>query len=57
VNRPHDHFPPEPVRFLGAKIVRAAVVRKERAEANGHAPRGLDDRLAALAPAGLEDKD
>jgi hypothetical protein len=45
------------VRFLGAKIVRAAVVRKERAEAAGEAPRGLDDRLAGLAPAGLEDKD
>jgi glycine/D-amino acid oxidase-like deaminating enzyme len=57
VNRAHDHFPPEPVRFLGAKIVRAAVVRKERAEAAGEAPRGLDERLAALAPAGLEDKD
>jgi putative aminophosphonate oxidoreductase len=57
VNRRHDHFPPEPVRFLGAKIVRAAVVRKERAEAAGETPRGLDDRLAALAPAGLEDKE
>ena len=57
VNRRHDHFPPEPVRFLGAKIVRAAVVRKERAEAAGERPRGLDDRLAGLAPAGLEDKE
>jgi glycine/D-amino acid oxidase-like deaminating enzyme len=57
VNRRHDHFPPEPVRFLGAKIVRAAVVRKERAEAAGETPRGLDERLAALAPAGLEDKE
>jgi putative aminophosphonate oxidoreductase len=57
IDRSHDHFPPEPVRFLGARIVRAAVVRKERAEAAGEAPRGLDERLAALAPAGLEDKE
>jgi putative aminophosphonate oxidoreductase len=57
VNRRLEHFPPEPVRFLGAKLVRAAVLRKERAEAAGEAPRGLDDRLARLAPAGLEDKE
>jgi putative aminophosphonate oxidoreductase len=57
VNRRLDRFPPEPVRFLGAKLVRAAVLRKERAEAAGEAPRGLDDRLARLAPAGLEDKE
>jgi putative aminophosphonate oxidoreductase len=57
VDRRHDHFPPEPIRFLGAKVVRAAVVRKERAEAAGDTPRRLDDGLAKLAPAGLEDKD
>jgi putative aminophosphonate oxidoreductase len=57
VDRHHDRFPPEPVRFLGAKIVRAAVVRKERAEADGRPPGRLDVRLAALAPAGLEDKE
>jgi putative aminophosphonate oxidoreductase len=57
VNRRLDRFPPEPVRYLGAKVVRAAVARKERAEAAGEPSRGLDDRLAKLAPAGLEDKD
>ena len=56
VNRRHDRFPPEPVRSLGARVVRAAVLRKERAEAGGSPPRGLDERLARLAPAGLEDK-
>jgi glycine/D-amino acid oxidase-like deaminating enzyme len=56
VDRRHDRFPPEPVRSLGARVVRAAVMRKERAEAAGTRPRGLDERLAKLAPAGLEDK-
>jgi hypothetical protein len=55
-NRRHDRFPPEPVRWLGARVVRAAVVRKERAEAAATRPRGLDERLARLAPAGLEDR-
>jgi len=56
VDLPHDRFPPEPARFLGGRLVRAAVVRKEAAELRGERPRRLDLRLAALAPAGLEDK-
>jgi putative aminophosphonate oxidoreductase len=56
VDRPHDLFPPEPIRFVGAQVVRRAVVRKERDEARGRPPRELAVRLAALAPAGLEDK-
>ncbi|MEA2321464.1 MAG: hypothetical protein QOD81_1314 [Solirubrobacteraceae bacterium] len=56
VDRPHDRFPPEPIRFLGAQIVRQAVVRKERAEADHRSPSALDVRIAKLAPAGLEDK-
>lgn len=56
IDRPHDTFPPEPARFLGAHIVRRAVFRKERAEAEGRTPQPLDSRLANLAPAGLEDK-
>jgi len=57
INLPQGHFPPEPVRFLGAHLVRAAVVRRERAEnANGRAS-WLVRRIAALAPAGLEDKE
>jgi glycine/D-amino acid oxidase-like deaminating enzyme len=56
VERSAGTFPPEPIRFLGAHVVREAVVRKERAEARDHAPHPLAVRLAKLAPAGLEDK-
>ena len=56
VSRPFGRFPPEPVRFIGAHVVREAVVRKERAEAHGQTPSSLAVRLAKLAPAGLEDK-
>jgi hypothetical protein len=42
-------FPPEPLRSLGARIVREAVVRKERAEDEGRrAPRVA--RQAARMP-------
>jgi putative aminophosphonate oxidoreductase len=57
VERPHPRFPPEPLRFLGGQLVREAVVRKERTEARGGAPRPAAVRLAKLAPAGLEDKE
>ena len=56
VDRRRDLFPPEPVRFLAAEVVRRAVVSKERAEMDGKAPHWLAVRLAALAPAGMEDK-
>jgi putative aminophosphonate oxidoreductase len=56
VDRAADPFPPEPVRFLGARLVREAVIRKERSELAGRPPRRLAVRMAALAPAGLEDK-
>lgn len=56
VDRPHDRFPPEPARYAGAQVVREAVIRKERAEAANRPPRPLAVRVAALAPAGLEDK-
>ena len=46
-------FPPEPIRYLGARVVRAAIGRKERAEDAGRAAGALTERLAALAPAGL----
>jgi putative aminophosphonate oxidoreductase len=57
VDRRHDRFPPEPVRYLGGRLVRHAVIRKEHAELRGRAPRPLAVRLAKLAPAGLEDKE
>jgi putative aminophosphonate oxidoreductase len=56
VNRPVRHFPPEPLRYCGGQLVRNAVQRKERAEAQGRAPSWLDRSLASLAPSGLEDK-
>jgi putative aminophosphonate oxidoreductase len=46
-------FPPEPVRYLGGSVVKAAVARKERAEDDGRAPSRVDTALVKLAPAGL----
>ena len=56
VGRRCKAFPPEPFRYLGGRMVRQAVIRKERAELRGRAPAMLDRLLARLAPAGLEDK-
>jgi len=36
-------FPPEPFRYLGARAIREAIVRRERAEESGRRP----NRLAA----------
>jgi hypothetical protein len=41
---------------VGAHVVRAAVVRKERAEREEKKPSPLSVALAKLAPAGFEDK-
>jgi putative aminophosphonate oxidoreductase len=46
-------LPPEPVRYLGGRIVRSAVARKERAEDAMRKPRRVDTLLANLAPAAL----
>jgi glycine/D-amino acid oxidase-like deaminating enzyme len=46
-------FPPEPIRFLGAKVVRAAVARKERTEDDGRTPDAVSTWLASLAPPGF----
>jgi hypothetical protein len=43
-----------PVRFLGGRIVRRAVMHKERREAGGERPNAISTALAKLAPAGLE---
>jgi glycine/D-amino acid oxidase-like deaminating enzyme len=56
VGRSIGRFPPEPIKFVGAHLVRAAVAAKERAEMRDQAPPGWAVRLAAYAPAGLEDK-
>lgn len=50
---PVGTFPPEPVRFLGGLLVRAAVARRERSEDAGRRPDPVTRGLAALAPAGL----
>lgn len=50
---PAKRFPPEPLRYAGAYMVRSAVVRKEKAEDAGRPSARLDRYLAGLAPAGL----
>jgi glycine/D-amino acid oxidase-like deaminating enzyme len=56
VERSAGRFPPEPIRFLGAHVVRTAVAMKERAEIEDRKPSAVAVKLASLAPAGLEDK-
>jgi putative aminophosphonate oxidoreductase len=46
-------FPPDPLRYTGAHVVRSAVVRMERAYAAGRDPRPWDTFLAGFAPAGI----
>jgi glycine/D-amino acid oxidase-like deaminating enzyme len=46
-------FPPEPVRYLGGRLVRRAVERKEAAEDRGRRPDRATMLVARLAPAGL----
>lgn len=50
-------FPPEPIRYIGAHIVRAAVASKEKAEIEDQTPSWISAQLSKLAPKGLEDKD
>ena len=57
VDRRPRRFPPEPIRFIGAHVVRTAVAAKERAEARNAKPPRWAVALSRLAPAGLEDKD
>ena len=45
--------PAEPSRYIGGRIVRSAVARKERAEEAGRRPTRIDRAVARLAPAGL----
>jgi glycine/D-amino acid oxidase-like deaminating enzyme len=50
VRGPYSRFPPEPVRYVGGRLVRAAVARKERLEDARRDPDPLTVRLAAFAP-------
>lgn len=55
VERHAESFPPDPVRFVGAHLVRAAVVRREKAEIEDRKPSPLAVYISRFAPAGLED--
>jgi glycine/D-amino acid oxidase-like deaminating enzyme len=46
-------FPPEPFRYVGARVVQSALRRKERAEDAGRAPRRIDVALSARMPGGM----
>ncbi|MGI9520999.1 MAG: FAD-dependent oxidoreductase, partial [Hyphomicrobiaceae bacterium] len=46
---PIGAFPPEPLRWIGANIVKGAINRKERAEDRNELPTLIDHRLASLA--------
>ncbi|PSW18275.1 FAD-dependent oxidoreductase [Photobacterium sanctipauli] len=54
---PRGYFPPEPIRWTGAMMVRNAIRRKEAAEDAGQKPNWLDKQLAKFAnAAGKADK-
>lgn len=54
---PLGNFPPEPIRYLGAQIVKRAIVRKEQCEDKGLKPYWIDKQLAQFASAaGKADK-
>ncbi|MFN8160579.1 MAG: FAD-dependent oxidoreductase [Solirubrobacterales bacterium] len=57
VDLPGQRFPPEPVRYLGAHVVRTGVARKERAELKGRAPGRISRVLADQVPSGLIPKE
>ncbi|WP_175857949.1 FAD-dependent oxidoreductase [Burkholderia anthina] len=57
VRGPLGHFPPEPIRYVGAHVVRNAIRRKERAEDESRQPARVDTWLAKFASAaGKADK-
>ncbi|MGB0991954.1 MAG: FAD-dependent oxidoreductase [Akkermansiaceae bacterium] len=57
VGGPRGQFPPEPVRWLGAMMVRNAIRRKEAAEDAGKQPSRFDTFMARFAKgAGKADK-
>ena len=46
-------FPPEPARYVGGRLVRAAVHRKEALEDDGRRADPVTRHVAALAPSGF----
>ncbi|MBA3414418.1 MAG: FAD-dependent oxidoreductase [Chloroflexia bacterium] len=53
-NRSYKTFPPEPFRFVGGSLVRAAVDAKERSEERGVSPNAALRTVAKLAPSGMQ---
>ncbi len=53
VNGNPGRLPPDPLRYVGAHVVRTGVAAKERAEAAGASPSRLATALSRLAPAGM----
>jgi glycine/D-amino acid oxidase-like deaminating enzyme len=53
VRPPERWLPPEPIRYLGAHMVRAAIKRKDAADHVGRTPGFIVRSLAALAPGGI----
>ena len=53
VRGPEKWLPPEPIRYIGAHMVRAAIKRKDRLDHEGRAPGPIVRALAAMAPGGI----
>lgn len=53
VGDPPGRFPPEPIRYVGGRVVQGAVRAKERAEDEDRRPSRVAAGVARLAPAGL----
>ncbi len=53
---PAAPMPPEPLRYVGGRVVRAAIARKERSQDLGVRPNLVDRVLAGLDPTGYDYK-
>ena len=53
VRPPERWLPPEPVRYIGAHMVRAAIRRKDSCEQSGRIADPLSRALSAMAPGGI----
>jgi hypothetical protein len=53
---PTAQLPPEPVRYLGGRLVRAAIARKERAEDQSLKPGRVERLLSSLDPTSSDDR-
>jgi glycine/D-amino acid oxidase-like deaminating enzyme len=53
VRPPNNWLPPEPIRYIGAHMVRQAIRRKDRLEQENRIPGPLVRALAAMAPGGI----